>query len=749
VQPSDPLVEAANPFASRGQFRALFRWFRPYLRGSGRLLTFTVIFTIIVLACQAVIPLQVDSILSGEVSPRTGILILIGLALLQLVSAYFSRLGGADVANDATYRLRLDVFRQLLHTKILRQDGLVRSSVVSRHTTDVDHVGEAFSETIGHGIPGIVRVVQSLILLTVIDWRAGSVMIVAVLLFLLIRAKVGKQLFIKDRARLDASSRVGESVDEAITASRFISGLHLDRWAMDRFGRRSEHLRQTTHAQVNKVSQLYVGAQAAGLAGLVAVVLFGVVLGGSDLATIAVAILYVEGVIRGLEVLPRWIQSLQIGVVSRRRINQVLDPQPSLLLGSVSDSGIHVSLDRLEGAGGQLIGLVTSPSMDPDSILVALSADSDADAYRVTLEGMSIRRPGVNRHIVHVAAENVAFNESIFAHLNAMAPLLSLDDVSALMDDVGLSHLKDSRFGLDKPLGPTGAVLNSNERQRLAIACALAAAPETLLVGPLIPLADVDTAMPLLATLRRHPKTTSIVSVRNPELAVQMDSILFVTDTELIYGNHEELLLVNSEYSRLWEKRLNAGDVDLSFLELDGVSESALAARLVTERFEAGDAIYRQGEPADRIVFIMSGRVEIMTETDGADRRRVAVIGQGNHCGDLRLTPGERRAESAYAMDTCIIRSLSREALSAGMAGLLDRSPTQRRVVTCLLRDGSATAQEVCERLPDLGEAAITAALTELHDEGALRLREGIYSVVMRKSAKKGSADLLDRLSGL
>jgi CRP-like cAMP-binding protein len=195
------------------------------------------------------------------------------------------------------------------------------------------------------------------------------------------------------------------------------------------------------------------------------------------------------------------------------------------------------------------------------------------------------------------------------------------------------------------------------------------------------------------------------------------------------------LLLVNSEYSRLWEKRLNAGDVDLSFLELDGVSESALAARLVTERFEAGDAIYRQGEPADRIVFIMSGRVEIMTETDGADRRRVAVIGQGNHCGDLRLTPGERRAESAYAMDTCIIRSLSREALSAGMAGLLDRSPTQRRVVTCLL--------------PDLGEAAITAALTELHDEGALRLREGIYSVVMRKSAKKGSADLLDRLSGL
>lgn len=741
--------DLANPFASRGQFRELFRWFRPYLRGSGRLLTVTLIFTVIVLACQAVIPLQVDSILSGDGSTRQGILILIGLALLQLASAYVSRLGGADVANAAAFRLRVEVFRQLLHTKILRQDGLVRSSVVSRHTTDVDHVGEAFSETIGHGIPGIVRVVQSLILLTVIDWRAGSVMIVAVLLFLLIRAKVGKQLFIRDRARLDASSRVGESVDEAITASRLISGLHMDRWAMSRFGRRAEFLREATHAQVNKVSQLYVGAQAAGLAGLVAVVLFGVLLGGSDLGTIAVAILYVEGVIRGLEVLPRWIQSLQIGVVSRRRINQILDPQPSLVLGTIESSGTHVSLGRLEGAQGQLIGLVTSASMDPDSVLVALSADSDTEAFRVTIEGTSIRRPGVNQHIVHVAAENVAFNESIVAHLHAMAPHLSVDDVVNLMDSVGLSHLKDSRLGLEQPLGPTGAVLNSNERQRLALACALAAAPETLLVGPLSPLADVDTAIPLLATLRSHSGITTVVSVRNPELAIQMDSILFVTDTELIFGRHDELLMSNSSYSQLWEKRLNAGDVDLSFLDLDGVSEAALAARLVTERFEAGDAIYRQGEAADRIVFILSGRVEIMTEVDGTDRRRVAVIGQGNHCGDLRLTPGERRAESAYAMDTCIIRSLSREALSAGMAGLLDRSPVQRRIVTSLLRDGSGTAEDVCTRLPDLSDATVASALNELHEEGALRLREGMYSVVMRKSAKKGSADLLDRLTDL
>jgi ABC-type multidrug transport system fused ATPase/permease subunit/CRP-like cAMP-binding protein len=738
-----------DPFGSRGQYAAFFRWFAPYTRGSRARLTVTLVLTVIVLACQAVIPLQVDSILHAEGSTSRALLVLVALAIIQVIMSYFSRIGGIDVANNAAYRLRLDIFRQLLHTKVLRQDGLVRSSVVSRHTTDVDHVAEAFSETIGHGIPGVVRVVQSLILLTFIEWRAGCVMIAAVVIFLLIRSRVGKQLFLIDKERLDASSRVGESVDESITGSRLISGLHMDGWARDRFGGRADRLRVAAHKQVSKMSQIYVGAQIAGLTGLIAVVAFGALLGGDELGTIAVAILYVEGVIRGLEVLPRWIQSLQMAVVSRRRINQILDPQPSLGLDSQIISGPPMSVENLTLPGARLIGLVTTSALDPDSILVALSANSDAESYRVTLEGFNIRRPGVNRHIAHVSGDHVAFNQSVAEHVTSTGPSVDPEALVRLLDSVGLGHLKDSRFGLNTPLGPTGALLNSNERQRLAIACALAAAPDTLLLGPLIPLADADTAIPLLSTLRSHENLTSIVAVRNPDLAKQMDAMIFVSQDDIVVGRHSELLVDNPVYANLWEKRLGAGEVDLSFLDLEGVSEASLAARLVTERFDVGDAIYREGEVADRIVFIMSGHVEIVTEFENGSRRRVAVLGQGNHCGDLRLTAGERRVESAYAMDTCIIRSLSREAISAGMAGLLDSSPTERRIVTSLLRDGSANSTELGERLPDISADDLAQALTALYDQGALRLREDSYSVIMKKTAKKGTAELFDMLSDL
>jgi ATP-binding cassette subfamily B protein len=742
----------ASPLAGGGQFTSLLRWYRPNLRGSGGLLTFTLAATAVVLVCQAVIPLQVHNLLEAGTKDVGGVSLLVALVLLQLIAAYISHLGAADVANDSAYRLRLRIFEQLLHTKVLRQDGLVRSSVVSRHTSDVDHIDDAFEQTIGQGIPGVIRVVQSLILLTFIDWRAGLVMTVAVILFVLIRRLVGTQLLAIDRARLSASSRVGESVDEAITASRLIAGLHLEPWAQARFRSRAERLRISTHDQVHKVTQLFTGAQAAGLAGLVAVVVFGLFIGGSGLATVAAALLYVEGVVRGLEALPGWIRSLQMGVVSRRRIDQILNPtattdEAPMALGEATAEQLMSAL--VDAPSGSIVGLVTTPGLDPDAVLTALSAGPHSDAWRVTLEGHDIRRPGVLPDVLHITADTVAFNDSVAAHLQATDGAASREQMVHLLESTGLSRLVDSDLGLERALGPTGAALSANERQRLALAVALAGEPRMLLVGPIIALSDADAAMPLLAALRSAGTDVSVIAVRSPDIVPAVDVVLFVSEDVVAFGSHSELLVSTPAYARLWERRLAVGGVDLGVLGLEDVDEESLQARLVTERYEPGEAIYRQGEAADRVVFIISGHVEM--STDGADggRRRVAVLSPGNHCGDLRLTVGEQRAESAYAMDVCIVRSLSREAVSAGLTGLLDRTPTERRVVSSLLRTGPADVAELTTRLSDLRVADIDASVASLERDGALRWSGERLSVVMKRSGRKGASDLLDRLAGM
>jgi CRP-like cAMP-binding protein len=159
--------------------------------------------------------------------------------------------------------------------------------------------------------------------------------------------------------------------------------------------------------------------------------------------------------------------------------------------------------------------------------------------------------------------------------------------------------------------------------------------------------------------------------------------------------------------------------------------------------------LYRQGAAADRILFVISGHVEITTTTTDGTSSRVAVLGPGNHCGDLRLTVGERRAESAIALDDCVVRSLSRQAITAGLTGLLDRTAAERQIVESLLRTGPGTREGLLSRLPGMEPATFATSLALLMQDGAVRESDGVISAVLTRAGRTGSRHILDRLGDL
>ena len=188
--------------------RGLLRWFWPYVRESRWRLALTVAMAGIVLAIQAVIPLQVESILNGGVW-APGPIALLTLSIAVVVAGFYATdFGAYYVAAKSAGRLRRAIFAQALRVRVIRRDGLVRSSVVSRHTMDVDHISEAFSMTVAIGFPAVIRILVSLTMLTVIEWRAGLVMTLATIGFILVRRTVGRLLLIRtaiDYRRVAAS----------------------------------------------------------------------------------------------------------------------------------------------------------------------------------------------------------------------------------------------------------------------------------------------------------------------------------------------------------------------------------------------------------------------------------------------------------------------------------------------------------------------------------------------------------------
>ncbi len=99
-----------------------------------------------------------------------------------------------------------------------------------------------------------------------------------------------------------------------------------------------------------------------------------------------------------------------------------------------------------------------------------------------------------------------------------------------------------------------------------------------------------------------------------------------------------------------------------------------LAASLRPQRFPAGERVLRQGERADRMHFLRSGRVLVEMRTSADVRFSVAGLGPGDCFGEMSLLTGEPASADVTAEEDAETLALDRtsfNALAAECPGLL------------------------------------------------------------------------------
>lgn len=310
-------------------------------------------------------PLIVANILTGADALRP----LLWLAVVMVVEIIMFSLSDTFAIKAATRgaaTLRETVFAALLSARNLHRPGLLRASVVSRHTDDVDIVSAAVMRTITVGIPSAALVALSLLMLVYVDPRSGAAMTAVVIAFLIARARVGTRMLAVDKARLDISSATGDLVDGTVSATRTIAGMRWEAWLRSVFDRRSHALQEATREQFAVASTLASAGQISGLAGLFIVIVSAAVLGEQQVAVVAAALLYIMNIVTGLGRLPGWVRELQLAVVARRRIDHILQSSKdgTAVERALDDPAWHALADGFD-LEGSLIGLVTSAELDP------------------------------------------------------------------------------------------------------------------------------------------------------------------------------------------------------------------------------------------------------------------------------------------------------------------------------------------------------------------------------------------------
>lgn len=110
----------------------------------------------------------------------------------------------------------------------------------------------------------------------------------------------------------------------------------------------------------------------------------------------------------------------------------------------------------------------------------------------------------------------------------------------------------------------------------------------------------------------------------------------------------------------------------------------------------AGDYVFRKGEAGDLAYVIVTGRIEILAESD-AGEQRLAMLGPQDYFGELALISEAPRTASARALEGCELSVLSRDYLERT---LRQADPLHRHLLRMITRrmqltiSGAATPDE-------------------------------------------------------
>ena len=112
--------------------------------------------------------------------------------------------------------------------------------------------------------------------------------------------------------------------------------------------------------------------------------------------------------------------------------------------------------------------------------------------------------------------------------------------------------------------------------------------------------------------------------------------------------------------------------------DLDAASRAALAAELDPVRLTRGDILVRQGDDADRMFIVVSGRFAVRLDGRSAP---ISEIGPGQPIGEIAFLSGGSRTATVQALRDSLVLQLTREDFDR----LVAKSPALWRVITVAL----------------------------------------------------------------
>jgi len=212
----------------------------------------------------------------------------------------------------------------------------------------------------------------------------------------------------------------------------------------------------------------------------------------------------------------------------------------------------------LDLAPGQTMVLTGATGSGKSTLLQLIPRLADVSSGSVRLDGTDVRDLLLAelRTAVGCAFEDATlFSASVKENVMFGAPDADADAVEAALTAAQARFAYDLPWGLDTRIGEQGMALSGGQRQRIALARAILARPDVLILDDPLSALDVHTEARVTQALHQIlAGSTALVVAHRPSTVALADTVALLSGGVIAAsGSHRELLASNAEYAALMD----------------------------------------------------------------------------------------------------------------------------------------------------------------------------------------------------
>lgn len=548
--------------------------------------------------CEMIIPVLMGRIVDVGIGGsdmnyiiRTG-LIMLAVALMGLLFGILGGVFGAKASAGFARNLRKAMHDNIQTFSFSSIDKFSSSSLVTRLTTDVTNIQNAFQMILRMAMRAPASMIIAMVMSFIISPRLASIYLAAVFLlasimFLIMRraTKYFRQVF----RRYDD---LNNSVQENVSSIRVVKAYVREEYEISKF-----------HKAAENIYEMFIKAEMniAGVSPIMMTVVYGCILliswfgahliVGGELQTgqLMSLLAYCMSILMSLMMLSVVFVMITMSEASAKRIAEVIEEKSDLTnpenpVMEVPDGSIRfddVDFSYRPGTGdpvlkdinldirsGESIGIIGGTGSAKSSLVNLISRLYDVTQGKVIVGGNDVRDYDLDtlrNQVSVVLQKNVLFSGTILDNLRWGDKNATEEEcIRACQMACADEFIQKMPEGYNTWIEQGGSNVSGGQKQRLCIARALLKKPKILILDDSTSAVDTATDAKIRKAFREEiPGTTKLIIAQRISSVKDCDRIIVMDEGRVNgFGTHDELLAGNKIYREVYESQVGGGSAD-------------------------------------------------------------------------------------------------------------------------------------------------------------------------------------------